>query len=95
MKKDDKGGKKKGSASHAFKRGERNRFEQEEVRNLEEVIAAGAPMPGTNPLAKDTVQPGSYAGGPPPACAHLRLSGRLPLFSPYMCYNFHVDDLGA
>lgn len=43
----------------------------EEVKRLEAELAAGAPAPGTNPLALDAQAPGSYAGA--------RLFDELPL----------------
>jgi ATP-dependent RNA helicase DDX10/DBP4 len=36
--------------------------EQQEVAALDETIAAGAPAPGSNPMALDQAVPGSYSG---------------------------------
>ena len=40
----------------------RSSKEEAEIAALEQAIAAGAPPPGTNPLAIDAPLPGSYAG---------------------------------
>jgi ATP-dependent RNA helicase DDX10/DBP4 len=40
----------------------RSTQEAQEIKELQERLAAGAPAPGTNPLAVDAPAPGSYAG---------------------------------
>lgn len=47
----------------ADKRQSRKTFqEQQEVAALDESISAGAPAPGSNPMALDQAGPGSYSG---------------------------------